>query len=642
MRARAASPLAVAVALLLPALGPAPVCAADSASLQFTIPAPDPVQAGETLVMQALAVNTGNAAWAAGSYYWEAEIYSLEQEFLWRTKQEQPQEAVAAGGVAAVSLPFNVPETAVGRRLYRIKLVKDGQTLLTSEYKPFQIVEKPIPAAPEVVDYRIEGNVTVSFKDQSRDRWRRPSGATTINTVGKIKESSYLFNAYLLHEPGKAVDPYILLLNLYAPWGTVYAGDVSPTLSPLSVSGQSMRGLLFEQRKEKLFWTLGGGQTVSSQDGTQTANGRYARTLYTGKAAYDLLPSLNASLNAFMSADETASLGTDPRGANYRGPTLKPQKNSGYGLSLLWTPLLKTAFQADYEKTNYQPEAGAQGYDDSAWRGEFRMDRALYKLRTYVMRAGPKFVSFGAPSIVGDRMTYDFAFGFFPVSMYTLNLSANQYKDNLAGDSSRITTTQTLATMGHILQFKTGTGVSLNGSMNTAKGQPSTALDNQTVTAGLGLSQSIRSHSVSLGFNQSQFKDKNKIAHDLDTQTLTLSATLSLPKNSTGALGLARSAAKDKVNGSNRTTLSFSPSVSFPMRPKWTGQVWGSMTQSKNTSPDFPADATSLSLNSEYTWTRNPQNAFTFGVGFNKNSDKIAVSRTFNELVLSMRYSYSF
>ncbi|HAH06967.1 MAG TPA: hypothetical protein DCM05_10665 [Elusimicrobia bacterium] len=642
MRVRAASPLAVAVSLLLLLPGVAPVWAADSASLQFTIPAPDPVQAGETLVMQALAVNTGAAAWAAGSYYWEAEIYSLEQEFLWRTKQESSLEAVAAGGVAAVSLPFNVPETAVGRRLYRIKLVKDGQTLLTSEYKPFQIVEKPIPAAPEVVDYRIEGNVTVSFKDQSRDRWRRPSGATTINTVGKIKESSYLFNAYLLHEPGKAVDPYILLLNLYAPWGTIYAGDVSPNLSPLSVSGQSMRGLLFEQRKGGFFWTLGGGQTVSSQEGTQTSNGRYARTLYIGKAAYDLLSSLTASLNVFMSADETGSLGTDPRGTNYRGPTLKPQKNSGYGLSLLWTPLLKTAFQADFEKTNYQAEAGAKGVDDTAWRAEYRMDRSLYKLKTYVMRAGPKFMSFGATSATPDRMTYDLALGFFPVSMYTLNLSANQYKDNLGGDPNRLTTTGTLATMGHVLQFKSGTGVSLNGSMNTAKGQPSTALDNQTLTMGLGLSQSIRSHNVSLGLNQSQFKDKNKIAHDLDTQTVSLSATLALPRNSTGALGLSRSAAKDKVDGSNRTTLSFSPSVSFPMRPRWSGQVWGNMTQSKNTSQAFPADSTSMSLNSEYTWTRNPQNALTLGVGVNKNSDKVATSRTFNELVLSMRYSYSF
>ncbi|MBI5242738.1 MAG: hypothetical protein HY922_03515 [Elusimicrobia bacterium] len=633
--------LLLSAAFLVPLAAAPPACASDAASLQFTIPAPDPVQAGETLALQALAVNTGSSQWDGGSYYWVAEIYSLDREFLSRTEQVSPDEAVAPGGVAAISLRFNVPDTSVGRRLYRVFLVKSNQTLITSDYKPFQILEKPIPPTPEAIDYRIEGNVTVSFKDPSSDRWRRASGATTINTVGKIKDSSYLLNAYLLHQTGKAVDPYILLLNYYAPWGTIYAGDIAPTLSPLSVNGQSMRGLMFEQKRGRFFWTLGGGQTITSESGTLTTDGRYARTLYSAKAAYDVLRSLTASLNAFLGADEIGSLNTDPQGANYRGPNLQPKKNSGLGMNLIWTPAQKTSFQADYEKTAYQADTGKPGVSDTAWKGEFRMDRSLFKLRASILRAGPKYVSFGAPSVIGDRMTYDLSFGLFPVQSYSLSLSANQYRDNLAGSGS-LTTTQRQAGMGHVFQFPTGTGLSVNGSMNTAKGRPSTSLDNQTTTIGIGLSQSVKAHSLSLGVQSSQFKDKNKLFHDLDTQTLMFSANLALPNSSAGALSISRSAVKDKFDGSNRANLSVSPSLSFPIRVRWTGQIWGTMTQSKNTSKSYPSDTTSMAFNSEYTYTRNRQNAMTLGLGYNKMSDKLSAANTYNEIVISMRYSYSF
>ena len=146
--------------------------ASDQASLQFTVPAPDPVQAGENLSIQALAVNTGSSQWAAGSYYWVAEVYDVEYRFLTRTQQLSPTDNVPPGGVAAVTLPFLVPVTATGRRFYRVYLVKDNQQLLESDYKAFSIVEKVIPPTPEAVDYRVEGNVTVSLKDSSLGRWK--------------------------------------------------------------------------------------------------------------------------------------------------------------------------------------------------------------------------------------------------------------------------------------------------------------------------------------------------------------------------------------------------------------------------------------------------------------------------------------
>lgn len=622
----------------------APAWAGDSASLQFTVPAPDPVQAGETLAIQALAVNTGTDKWdpQIGSYYWVAEIYDLEYRMLARTEQVSPQEAIAPGAVAAVSLPFHVPDTAVGRRLYRIFLVKDSKNLITSEYKPFQIVEKPLPPAPEVQDYRLEGNVTLAFKNSSRDQWKRPSGATTINTVGKVKDSSYLFNAYLLHEAGKVVDPFIIVLNYYAPWGTIYAGDVSPTLSPLSVSGQGMRGAMLEQKKDRFSWNLAGGQTITSQAGTAATNGRYARSMYAAKGAYSVTDSVTTSLNAFVSSDEIGSLSSDPKSNDFRGPSLLPQKNTGYGLGVAWTPAAKTVLSADYENTGYQADAGKAGVKDSAWKGEFKWDRRLFKLRTYVQRAGPRYVSFGAPSVAGDRMTYDAAFSLFPLPSYTLALGANQYQDNLASDPRRVTTTQRLLTLGNALQLPTGTGLGLNLSLNTARGKPAAALDNQTTTMGLGVSQALGRHSASLGVQMSQFKDKNRLAHDLDSQTVSLTTNLALPRSMNSSFGVSDSQSKDKVDGSKRSSLSISPSLSFPIRPGWSGQVWGAHSSVKNTSPVFPADAAALSVNSEFTWARSPRNTLTFGVGYNQNKDKVSSARSFKEGTLALRYSLSF
>src|SRR4051812_6942015 len=105
----------LAVALLVcayAAVRPSRAAASVQASLQFTVPAPDPVQAGDTLSLQALAVNTGSDPWPAGPYSWCGEIYDVTYQFLARTDQISPKEDVGPGGIAAITLPFPVPATS--------------------------------------------------------------------------------------------------------------------------------------------------------------------------------------------------------------------------------------------------------------------------------------------------------------------------------------------------------------------------------------------------------------------------------------------------------------------------------------------------------------------------------------------------
>ncbi len=623
-------------------LAPARAFASDAGSLQFTVPAPDPAQAGDIVSLQALAVNTGTSQWEPGSYYWVGEVYDLDYHLIARTAPLSPREAVAAGAVSAVSLPFPIPETMSGRRLYRVFLVKDNRTMLESDYKGFQIVEKPIPPPPEVVTYHMEGNLTVGLRSSSRAGWKRVSGTTTFNTVGKIKNNSYLINLYLLHAPGQVFDPFIIVANFYAPWGTIYGGDISPNLGPLAVSGQGMRGVMLEQRNGKWDWTVLGGQTITSQAGTATTNGRFARSMYSAKLG--LAPGGKVKINAnyFVSTDEVGSLSNDPKSANFRGPTLVAQKNSGYGLDLGWEPVSKLKFLVAYQKNAFWVNAGGRPANDTATRFEVGWERKIFKIRTYYQRAGVNFVAFGNPGIIGDRLTYDLQLGFFPAAWYSLNLGANQYTDNLANNPNKTTTTQRIVNMTHAFQLPTATSLSLNGSVNLVKGKPLTAIDNQTTTIGLAVGQLIKRHSVSLNAQSSQFRDKNRLAHNLDTMTVGFSSSWKLPRKWGATLGVTQSTTKDKNDGSKRTSQSLGPGLSVPFSAAWSGQFWGTYTATKNTSTILPADNTLLSVNSEYTWNYSKPINVTFGLGANTSKDKIVIANTYKEVTASLRCSYTF
>lgn len=620
---------------------PARAFASDAASLQFTVPAPDPAQAGDIVSLQALAVNTGTAQWDPGSYYWVGEVYDLDYRLIARTEQFSPREAVAAGAVASVSLPFHIPETMSGRRLYRVFLVKDTKTLLESDYKGFQIVEKPLPPPPDVVTYHMEGNLTTSLRSSSRGGWKKVSGTTTFNTVGKIKNNSYLINLYLLHAPGKVIDPFIIVGNFYAPWGTVYGGDISPNLGPLAVSGQGMRGVMLEQKKGKLDWVVLGGQTVTSQAGTTLTNGRYARSMYSGKFGVAPVGGVKMNVNYFVSSDEPGSLSADPQSPNFRGPSLIAQKNSGFGLDVLWEPITKLKFILAHQKNAFASGV-ARTVNDAASRLEIGWERKMFRVRAYYQTAGVNFVAFGNPGIIGDRKTYDLQLGFFPAAWYSLSLGGNQYTDNLANNPLRTTTTQKIMNMTHAFQLPTATSLSLSASVNTAQGKPKTVLDNQTTMIGLSVGQLIKKHSVSLNVQNSQFRDKNRLAHDLDTMTVGFSSNWKLPRRWGGTLGLTQSTTKDKNDGSKRTSQSFGPGLSMPLGKNWNGQFWGNYAATKNTSRFLPADSTVMSINSEYTCNYSKQVGVTFGLGANTSKDKISSANTYKEVTASLRYSYTF
>jgi hypothetical protein len=614
----------------------------EAASLQFTVPAPDPVQAGDVLSFQALAVNVGGTAWAAGSYYWVADVYDLDFNFVARTDQVSPPTAVAAGAVAAVSLPFNVPETMSGRFLYRMSLIKDSKTLIQSEYKGFQIVAKSVPPPPQISTYAISGNIVQTLKIPNSDHGREANGTTNLNFVGKVRDTSYLFNTYILHQPGNVMNVYTIVGDVYAPWGTIHAGDVIPHLGTLAVDGQGMRGAILEQNKDRFFWTVAGGETITSQPGTVTTNGRFARTLYAGKFGADLGGNVKASFNGFTSQDEPGSLSSDPNSPNFQGPTLVAQKNDGYGLNITWQPYSKLKFSGDYQANQYFADISTTGVAATAYRFQTDWERKSFKLVAYIQKTGTNFVSFGAPAIIGDRLTYDANLNFHPGTKYKLMLSADQYRDNLSNNPAQVTTTQRVISMQHSYDVVMGTTLKLNGSLNEAVGNPSTALDNTTTVVGAGVTQAIKKQSLTVNAQESEFRDKTGLSDGLNTMTFGLSVNLFLPRDWKATLGLNNSQSSDIVNGSKIVNRTAAPSLTVPLSKVWTSQFWGVWAQTKNTNAASLANATDISLNSEFTWRQDKSFALTLGLGGNWNKDTVNPGNDVNSLTLSARYSYSF
>jgi hypothetical protein len=620
----------------------APAAAEDLASLQFTVAAPDPVMAGETVLLQALAVNTGVTTWAKGTYYWTGEIYTMEGEtrkFLAQVETVSPAEDVAPGGAQGVQLPFTVPDNMRGRLLYRLFLMKDGRRVLETDYKGFQVTEKEFrPPPPQ--DFKIGGDVTFSYKNHSRDGWTDHQGITSANIVGKVKQSSFLFNTYMVHTYHKPITPTIVLLNYYAPWGTLAVGDISPTLTPLSMDGQGMRGVSFDRTSGRLAWTALIGRIVAPEQPDESSGGRFAR--YTGgfKAGWQFTPDLKVAVDAVVSRDDEHSITISTTAL-----TIKPQQNAVYGLNAEWRFLEAFSLNSDYQMSNYKPDlnSAVPAESGSAWKQELKYRSALVTAKAAVSQIDPKFYSFASPSVISDRRVIDGELGVFPADWTTFTLGYNTYTDNLDGDPAKTTTEQTQTTIANMLRIRGKTVVNISLMNNTAVGKPANVQDNQTTTTNLSVTQPLGPHTLTAGIQQSSFKDKTGLSHDLDTSLLSLNGSFRVSRKMSLSAGMVNSSTKDKVDSTKADNTTLTGNVSYAMpRRAMAVQLWATMSSTKNDSLVSPSDQSSLSVNLETVWVKSQSSRFTFGVGGSSRKDKLAPANDVSELNILTRYNYSF
>ena len=624
------------------ALQAAPAAAQDAASLQFSVAAPDPVMAGEQVILQTLVVNTGAQAWTKGSYYWTGEIYTLEGEerkFLAQTDSVTPPEDVAPGAAHGVQIPFTVPENMRGRRLlYRVFLVKDGKRILETDYKGFQVIEKEFrPPAPQ--DFKVGGDVTFSYKNTSEDGWSGSQGVTAANLVGKIKDSSFLFNTYIIHTYHKPITPTIVLLNYYAPWGNLSVGDVSPVLTPLSMDGQGMRGVSYERSSGKLSFIGLVGRIVAPQEADSNTSGRYARYTSGFKAAWQLTPALKVAADAVLSRDDEHSIVVSSDSA-----TLTPKQNMLYGVNAEWKLSRKLTFDSDLQFSGYKADMREQAsVSGRAWKQELKYRGSLLTLRGAVSRIDPEFYSFASPSVVSDRQVLDGEVGIFPADWDTITLAYNGYDDNLDSNPSKTTTHQAQTTVGNTLRVAGKTTVNTTLTTNTTKAKPAGVTDNQTTTLNFSVTQPWAAHTLSVSVQQTSFKDNTRLSDDLDTALLSLSGAFKLTRRLSASLGMVDSSTKDKAAGTTAKNSSLTANFSYSIpRRSMAVQFWTTMSSARNDSLTAPVDSGSLALNAELVWARDKASRWTIGAGVTSKTDRVAPANEGSVLSVLTRYNYSF
>ena len=625
-----------------------PAYANGSASLQFTVAAPDPVMAGDEIMFQTLVVNTGSplstssSTWTPGNYYWVAEIYSMEGEekkFVTQTEPLSPPDTVVAGAAHGVQIPFLVPEMYSGRRLlYRALLVVNGKRILETDYKGFQVIEREFKPPPEQ-DMRLGGDISITYKNSSPDGWDNHQAITSANIVGKVKQSSFLFNTYLVHTYHRPITPNLIFLNYYAPWGTLSLGDVAPSLTPLSMESQGMRGVAFERTRNKLYWTALVGRIISPEEPTLTTAGRFSRYAGGFKISYQAGRDLRLSVDSVLSRDDEYSITQDTRAA-----VILPQQSFVYGAMAEWKVHPQLSYTGDFQASAYKADINEPGAKNgTAWKQELKWRGKSLSARAAYSRVGAKFVSFASPSVIADRATIDAEAGIPLAAWSSLALGYNTYTDNLENDPAKTTTQQTQTSFSNTTRVFSGTMLTASYMVNAALGKPATVQDNKTTTLSFSVLQPVGVHNLNGSFQTSAFKDNTGFSSDLDTALISLSGSFKVSSRMSASVGFVDSSTKYKADSSTAKNNTINANLAYAMPGRSLAfQCWSAMSTGKNDSPTYPSETGTMSLNFETIWLKSRASKITFGAGMISRTDKYNPAIEGTDLSLLTRYNYSF
>jgi hypothetical protein len=631
------------IAAALAGLLAAPALANGSASLQFTVAAPDPVMAGEEILLQTLVVNSGSAQWDRGTYYWVAEIYELDgdnRKFVAQTEPLSPLENVPKGGAHGVQIPYLVPEQFSGRRmLYRAVLIVNGKRLLETDYKGFQVIQREFKPPPEE-QVKVGGDVTLTYKNNSEDSWTDHQLITAANLVGKVKKSSFIFNTYLVHTYHRPITANLIFLNYYAPWGVLSLGDVYPTLSPLSMDGQAVRGVQFERARGSTAFTAVAGRIVAPEEPTASLAGRLAR--YSGGFKYSgqVTPALKLTADAVVSRDDEFSITRDTASATL----LAPQQSFVFGGMAEWKAGGGFVLTTDIQNSSYKPDlndpdsrGGLAWKQEVKWRGRAASGRAAYS------RVDAEYKSFSSPSVVPDRATFEADASLPAASWATVTASYSSYDDNLDKDPAKTTTHNTQASLSNTLRLSGGTMVTVTGMLNTALGKPATVQDNRTTTLSLSVMQPLGQDMLNATLQKSAFKDNTGFSSDLDTTLVSLNGSFKLSRRVSASAGAVRSETKNLAESSSLVNNTINGNIGYAVPGRALAlQLWTSLSTGKNDSALTPSDTGTLTVNLEAMWLKSRSSKLTFGVGAVSKTDKYAPANEGAVLNLLTRYNYSF
>lgn len=616
--------------------------AAPAGNIQLTLAAPDPATAGEKVTFQIIALNSGTEKWENKRYNFIVEIYDSEKKYITKTDKVTGKTDVATGETTLVYVHFNIPTSYENEYFYRIALTVNEQKIIPSQYYSFMVV--PLAkAAPKVSKVSIGGNAIVSWKQTQKSYEIYGSsadylGSFNLNMVGKAYDSPMSLNLYTRYtkEDGSDLDNF--LFSFYGKTVQLAFGDIQPAYNSLVLYGAGVRGLQLSSGEKESSASMVVAESAKKVEGTADTNGTFERYLWGCQIKQSLGVANSYISGSYMgSQDDRGSLETP-------GPSLLAIKNTVVGAAAYTEPVAQLGLTCEYAHATYWADITSSSIRDYGMRATLTlMNVNNASLTGSYSRVEPDFQAIGAPSSTNDKESYEFSTGYSIPSWVSLSLYFNTYHDNLEGNTDQTTATQNLGSAAVTFQKPRYPIVSLGYSVNTAIGEPDTALDNQTKTPTVSISHTFRATTLSISYQKSDFIDNTKMSDDLKSTAGNLSLSSRLGQNISISGGTTRSTVSNIVSSTdtNTNSNSFSINISNIIQDKLSSALWGSSTTSKDT-PEESIDTKSETGTVEFTYNIRTDLAATLGFTHTGYTDAFSDADTYTENSGNIRFSMSF
>ncbi|NIM03474.1 hypothetical protein GTN66_04925 [bacterium] len=608
---------------------------------QLAIPSPYPVKAGEKLTFQVILINTGTEKWIAEEYSLRAEIYDAQKNYLTRTDSIKGRVEVEAGGTVSLYIPFRVPGNYSGTYYWRISLSYLKETIFSSDYYDFSVI--PITVAPEApLPFKIGGNFITSYENSSREKWEDYTGNINLNLIGRFFDRAFSLNVYTYHTVEDKFDLDTILFNYYSPLFTLSAGDIMPGFSHLTLYGLgALGGAIVTEGKFSTGLVV--ARSEEAVKGSTSTDGTFSRYVYGIQERVELPKNFAVNTSYVFSDDNEKSLDWDK---GEWGPSLAPVRNGVWGMSVNWESGGGIELNGEYAYSNYWEEpkgAAKEKFRDYGFKFESSLEREKFSFEAAYERIEPHFFSLASPEVTNDRAGYELLTGYQGISFANLSLGFNEYRDNLAGDPSEVTSTQSILT--GVLDFDIDKlpDMIIGYSLNLMLGKPRSALENNTQTFSLGLSHSLGSISLYSSGQLSNFRDKTDSSNDLSTLTGSFSLTSGLAQAISITSGITLTRTRDLDDKSIDKSQSYSLSVNWGVIPqRFTVSTWGTVIVAKSNDLLVPADNITTNASLEFSYSFMTGLTLNLGYELDAYRDDEDSSNNYEGHGFITRLSYSF
>src|SRR3989339_99442 len=565
--------------------------AAPSGNIQLLLAAPDPATAGDKILFQIIALNTGAEIWKNSQYFFEVEIYDANKNYIIKTDKITGKSDIVSSETTLIYIPFNIPTSFDGDYFYKASITVNNQKVFLSEFQNFTVVplsKATIISKPSKVS--LGGNTILSYKQSIKtyeiyESSQDYTGSFNINLVGKTYDAPVSLNLYALYNKEDNFDLDNFLFNFYGKTAQIAFGDIQPSYNSLVLYGAGVRGLNISAIKERIGASVVGAESSKQVEGTETINGTFERYLYGGEIKQGL-----DILNAYFAVTYIQSI--DDKGSiNVKGPSLLPIKNNVIGGTGYFELTDYVGIKGEYAQSDYWEDISSGSVKDNGLKATLSLTNISNTsfIGSY-SRIEPDFRSLGAPSSTNDKEMYEVSTSYSIPDWVGISAYYNISHDNLVEDSNKTTTNQNLISSSLSIQRPTIPMLTFGYSINSAIGDPDTSLNNQTVTPSASISQSIGQTTLSISYQNSKFTDKTKISEDLKTDSGNLNISTRLGKNISISAGSTLSKVYNLISSTVTNSNSYSMNVNFAniIENKLSSAIWGSYTKSH----DYPLQST--------------------------------------------------